>query len=68
MGGFSLAALLRRSGFEGELRAVGPVLPDQVDDLLRMGFDAVDIERPEGPPATVIRAARPISTSLIPAL
>ena len=47
--GFSLAALLRRSGFEGELRATGPVLPDQVDDLLRMGFDAVDIERPDGP-------------------
>lgn len=47
--GFSLAALLRRSGYEGELRAVGPLLPDQVDDLLRMGFDAVDIERPDGP-------------------
>jgi phosphoadenosine phosphosulfate reductase len=25
--GFSLAALLRRSGFEGELRAAGPLLP-----------------------------------------
>ncbi|WP_440958189.1 phosphoadenylyl-sulfate reductase [Oceanicaulis sp. LC35] len=47
--GFSLAALLRRSGYEGELRAAGPLLPDQVDDLLRMGFDAVDIERPKGP-------------------
>ena len=25
--GFSLAALLRRSGYEGELRAAGPLLP-----------------------------------------
>ena len=47
--GFSLAALLRRSGYDGELRATGPLLPDQIDDLLRMGFDAVDIERPDGP-------------------
>jgi len=47
--GFSLAALLRRAGYAGELRAVGPLLPDQVDDLKRMGFDAVDIERSDGP-------------------
>ena len=43
--GFSLAALLRRSGFSGELRAVGPLLPDQEDALRRVGFDAVVSER-----------------------
>lgn len=39
--GFSLAALLRERGFEGELRAVGDVLPDQLDLLQRSGFDSV---------------------------
>jgi len=47
--GFSLAALLRRNGYDGELRAIGPLLPDQVDDLKRMGFDSIQIERPDGP-------------------
>ncbi len=47
--GFSLAALLRRAGYKGELRAVGPLLHDQVDDLKRMGFDTVEIERRDSP-------------------
>lgn len=40
--GFSLARLLReRYGFAGELRAEGPLLPDQYAFLHRCGFDAV---------------------------
>lgn len=39
--GHSLAALIRESGFGGELRAVGDILPDQKDSLTRSGFDAI---------------------------
>lgn len=45
--GFSLAAMLRKAGFEGELRAVGPLLPDQREAFTRVGFDAVVSERIE---------------------
>lgn len=42
--GFSIARLLRdRFGFEGEIRAVGNVIPDQAVHLLRAGFDTVEI-------------------------
>ena len=41
---FSLARLLRqRHGFKGELRAVGEVLADQIQLMLRCGFDAFEI-------------------------
>ena len=43
--GFSLAAMLRQAGFAGELRAVGPLLPDQKEMLKRVGFDAIVSER-----------------------
>ncbi|MEX1662780.1 DUF934 domain-containing protein [uncultured Thioclava sp.] len=43
--GFSLAALIRRSGFGGHLRASGPLLVDQLRAALRAGFD--DIELPD---------------------
>lgn len=39
--GFSLAALLRQAGFDGELNAIGPLLPDQEGSLKRVGFDSV---------------------------
>jgi phosphoadenosine phosphosulfate reductase len=39
--GFSLAAHLRKAGFAGELRAIGPLLPDQISALRRVGFDTV---------------------------
>ena len=39
--GFSLAARLRERGFEGELRAVGDLIPDQARLLKRAGFDRV---------------------------
>lgn len=41
--GFSLAAILRAEGFEGQLIAAGKVLPDQVRHLRRSGFDAVEL-------------------------
>ena len=42
--GFSLAVRLRKDlGFQGEVRAHGPVMPDQALFLLRAGFDSVDI-------------------------
>jgi uncharacterized protein (DUF934 family) len=42
--GFTQANLLRRVyGFRGELRATGELLPDQLRELERCGFDSVDI-------------------------
>jgi uncharacterized protein (DUF934 family) len=43
--GFSLAVRLRKDfGFKGEIRAAGPVIPDQALFLLRAGFDSVALE------------------------
>ncbi len=41
--GFTLAQLLRRMGFKGELRAVGHIIPDQYALALSCGFDTVEI-------------------------
>jgi len=41
--GFSQARLLRRAGFQGELRAVGDVARDRLAYLERCGFDAFEI-------------------------
>lgn len=41
--GFSLARLLRRAGFKGELRASGRVLADQYTHALGCGFDTIEI-------------------------
>lgn len=42
--GYSLARLLReRYGYEGEIRAIGDVLVDQVFFLTRCGFDALSL-------------------------
>ncbi|MCZ8170225.1 MAG: DUF934 domain-containing protein, partial [Brevundimonas sp.] len=38
--GYSAARILREAGYQGELRAVGDVLVDQVAFLRRCGFDA----------------------------
>jgi uncharacterized protein (DUF934 family) len=41
---FSTAVLLReRYGFKGELRAVGEVLIDQIQPMMRCGFDAFEV-------------------------
>jgi len=43
--GFSYAHRLRtQMGYEGELRAVGHILPDQALFLTRVGFDAIEIK------------------------
>jgi phosphoadenosine phosphosulfate reductase len=45
--GFSLARLLReRHGFKGEIRAVGHLIPDHGQFLLRSGFDTAEINDP----------------------
>jgi uncharacterized protein (DUF934 family) len=41
--GFSLARLLRRAGFTGELRASGRLLADQATHARRCGFDTIEI-------------------------
>lgn len=42
--GFSLAVRLRKDlGFKGEIRATGPVIPDQALFLKRAGFDTVEV-------------------------
>ncbi len=38
--GYSFATLLRRQGFQGELRAVGDVFKDVLNYLKRSGFDS----------------------------
>ena len=41
--GSSIAKRLRRLGFAGKLRAIGPLIPDQFGDLIACGFDEVEI-------------------------
>jgi phosphoadenosine phosphosulfate reductase len=49
--GISLAVLLReRHGFTGEIRAVGHLIPDLAQFLLRSGFDTAEIADPEHAP------------------
>lgn len=44
---YSKAQLLRDAyGYEGEIRAVGDVLPDQIELMLRVGFDALEASHP----------------------
>ena len=40
---YSIARQLRDFGYRGELRAIGNVLPDQLQMMLQVGFDAFDI-------------------------
>lgn len=40
---YSIARQLREFGYRGELRATGNVLPDQLQFMLQVGFDAFDI-------------------------
>jgi uncharacterized protein (DUF934 family) len=41
--GFSIGHCLRSLGYEGRLRATGPVISDQFDYLLACGFDEVSL-------------------------
>lgn len=43
--GYSSARILREAGYEGELRAVGDVLVDQLAYMRRCGFDAFEPDR-----------------------
>lgn len=61
--GYSLARLLReRYGYQGELRAVGDVLVDQLDYMRRCGFDAMAL-RDDQDPADALRALSAFSVS-----
>ena len=44
MVGYSFAALLRRQGFQGELRATGDVFKDVLNYMKRSGFDTFVIK------------------------
>ena len=44
--GYSAARILREAGYQGELRAVGEVLVDQIAYMRRCGFDAFAPEHP----------------------
>lgn len=58
--GYSQAQLLRRRmGYDGELRAVGHVLRDQILYMDRSGFDAFETERAELP--SIIQALEEFS-------
>jgi uncharacterized protein (DUF934 family) len=47
--GYSIARLLRRLGWAGELRAVGDVLRDQLFNMTRCGFDAFALREDQNP-------------------
>ena len=40
---YSIARKLREMGYRGELRAIGNVLPDQLQFMLQVGFDTFEI-------------------------
>lgn len=40
---YSQARQLRQLGFEGELRAIGDILPDQLSFMIETGFDAFEV-------------------------
>ncbi|MCB5426303.1 DUF934 domain-containing protein [Altererythrobacter sp. CC-YST694] len=47
--GYSSARILREAGYQGELRAVGDVLVDQLSHMRRCGFDSFLPEKPFDP-------------------
>jgi uncharacterized protein (DUF934 family) len=61
--GYSLARLLReRYQFQGELRAIGDILPDQLYYLKRCGFDAFALRADQDPEAA-LAALKPFTES-----
>ncbi|WP_448203020.1 DUF934 domain-containing protein [Azospirillum sp. sgz302134] len=66
--GFSTARELReRYGYEGEIRAVGHVIPDQYQFMMRTGFTSA--EAPEGTnPESWARALTEITVAFQPSL
>jgi uncharacterized protein (DUF934 family) len=51
--GYSIARLVRRLGWQGELRAVGDVLRDQLFYMSRCGFDAFQLRDDQEAPAAL---------------
>lgn len=47
--GYSSARILREAGYDGEIRAVGDVLVDQIAYMKRCGFDAFEPDAPLDP-------------------
>lgn len=47
--GYSSARILREAGYEGEIRAVGDVLVDQIWHMRRCGFDSFAPDSPLDP-------------------
>lgn len=43
--GYSAARILREAGYEGEIRAVGDVLVDQIGFMRRCGFDSFEPDK-----------------------
>ena len=41
--GFSMARMLRRDGYLGEIRAVGDVAMDRIDFMHRVGFNSFEL-------------------------
>jgi uncharacterized protein (DUF934 family) len=59
---YSYARLLReRYGYKGELRAVGDVLLEQLFFMLRVGFDALDVQQSPDPVAAIQTATSDFS-------
>jgi len=57
---YSLARQIRDLGFSGELRAAGNVLPDQLQFMLAVGFDAFEVTE-RFPESVWQRSARSMS-------
>lgn len=49
--GYSAARILREAGYDGELRAIGDVLVDQIGAMVRCGFDSFAPDQPLDPVA-----------------
>ena len=63
--GFSLARRLRRAGFTGVVRAVGPLISDQFPYALACGFDEIELTDDSAarqPPEQWARALTAITT------
>jgi uncharacterized protein (DUF934 family) len=65
--GYSVARLLRRLGWKGELRAVGDVLRDQLFYMTRCGFDAFEL-RADQDAQTALTAFSDFSAPYQPAI
>jgi uncharacterized protein (DUF934 family) len=56
--GYSAARILREAGYQGELRAQGDVLVDQIAFMRRCGFDSFAPEKPLDPAVVEASLAR----------